>query len=82
MAYLAKSTVLKSYQLLSNIDTDKRQGLTQKVSALKYASALDRYYLAHNQNCNLRQSANKDLFASYVGEIVKINNEQCTKDFF
>lgn len=82
MTYLAKSTVLKAYQLLSNIDTDKRQGLTQKVSALKYASALDIYFKKHNQNCDLKQSSNKDLFSSYVGEIVKINDEYCTKDFF
>ncbi len=82
MAYLAKSTVLKAYQLLSEIDSDKRQGLTQKVSALKYASALDIYFKMHNQNCDLKQSSNRDLFASYVGEIVKINDEYCTKDFF
>ena len=82
MAYLAKSTVLKAYQLLSDIDSDKRQGLTQKVSALKYASALDIYFRRHNQNCDLKQSSNRDLFASCVGEIVKINDEYCTKDFF
>lgn len=82
MAYLAKSTVLKAYQLLSDIDSDKRQGLTQKVSALKYASALDIYFKMHHQNCDLKQSSNKDLFASYVGEIVKINDEYCTKGFF
>ena len=36
MAYIAKKTVLKAYKVLSSIDDDKRQGLTQKVSALKY----------------------------------------------
>ncbi len=82
MAYFAKSTVLHAYKLLSGIDSEKQQGLTQKVSALKYASALDLFYKIHNQNCNLKQSANRDEFASYVGEIVKINEDYCTKDFF
>lgn len=82
MAYLAKSTVLHAYKLLSNIDSEKQQGLTQKVSALKYASALDLFYKNHGQNCDLKQSTNRDEFASHVGEIVKINEDYCTKDFF
>ena len=82
MAYLAKSTVLHAYKLLSGIDSEKQQGLTQKVSALKYASALDLFYKNHGQNCDLKQSANRDIFAAYVGEIVKINDAYCTKDFF
>ena len=52
MAYLAKSTVLEAYKLLSNIDSEKQQGLTQKVSALKYASALDLYYKNYNKNAD------------------------------
>ena len=82
MAYLAKSTVLHAYKLLSGIDSEKQQGLTQKVSALKYASALDLFYKNHSQNCDLKLSANRDEFASHVGEIVKINEDYCTKDFF
>ena len=82
MAYLAKSTVLDAYKLLSNIDSEKQQGLTQKVSALKYASALDLYYKNYNKNCDLKISSNRDLFSSYVGEIVMINDDYCTKDFY
>ncbi len=82
MAYLSKSTILRAYKMLSNIDDEKQQGLTQKVSALKYASALDLYYKKYNKNCDLKQSSNRDLFASYVGEIVKINEDFCTKDFY
>lgn len=82
MAYLAKSTVLEAYKLLSNIDSEKQQGLTQKVSALKYASALDLYYKNYNKNCDLKISSNRDLFSSYVGEIVMINDDYCTKDFY
>lgn len=82
MAYLAKSTILRAYKLLSNIDEEKQQGLTQKVSALKYASALDMFYKKYDKNCDLKQSSNRDLFASYVGDIVKINEDFCTKDFY
>lgn len=82
MKYLSKSTIVKAYDLLSEIDSEKQQGLTQKVSALKYGSALDRYFKKYNGNCDLKQSSNKDIFASYVGEIIKINDEYCTKDFF
>lgn len=82
MAYIAKSTVLTAYQLLSNIDKDKNQGLTQKVSALKYGAALDMYFKNNQANCDLKLSTNKDTFASYVGQIVKINDTQCTKDFY
>lgn len=82
MAYIAKNTILKAYEILSSIDDDKRQGLTQKVSALKYGIALDMYYKQYNDNCDLKNTANKDIFASLVGRVVKINDKQCTKDFF
>lgn len=82
MAYLAKTTIIKAYKTLSHIDKDKQQGLTQKVSALKYASALDMYYKNKKDNCDLKVSTNKDIFSSYVGDIIKINDVFCTKDFY
>ena len=82
MAYLSKSTILKAYKLLSSIDDEKQQGLTQKVSALKYLSALDLYYKNYQTNCDLKKTESKELFSTYVGEIVKINDDYCTKDFF
>lgn len=82
MAYLAKSTILKAYKVLSSIDEDKRQGLTQKVSALKYGVALGMYYKQYRLNCDLKVATNKDIFASFVGRVVKINAKQCTKDFY
>lgn len=82
MAYLAKTTILKAYKILSNIDKDKQQGLTQKVSALKYASALDLFYKNNGKNCDLKITKNKDLFSNYVGDIIKINDTFCTKDFY
>lgn len=82
MAYLSKSTILKAYEVLSSIDEDKRQGLTQKVSALKYGIALGMYYKKYGDNCDLKIATNKDTFASLVGRVVKINDRKCTKDFF
>ena len=82
MAYLAKTTILKAYKILSNIDKDKQQGLTQKVSALKYASALDLFYKNNGKNCDLKITKNKDLFSNYVGDVIKINDTFCTKDFY
>ena len=82
MAYIAKKTVLKAYKVLSSIDDDKRQGLTQKVSALKYGIALAMYFKKYKDNCDLKNTANKDTFASLVGKVVKINDSQCTKDFY
>ena len=82
MAYLSKSTILKAYKLLSSIDDEKQQGLTQKVSALKYLSALDLYYKNYQTNCDLKKAESKELFSTYVGEIVKINDDYCTKDFY
>lgn len=82
MAYLEKTTILKAYKILSNIDKDKQQGLTQKVSALKYASALDLFYKNNGKNCDLKITKNKDLFSNYVGDVIKINDTFCTKDFY
>lgn len=82
MAYLAKTTILKAYKILSNIDKDKQQGLTQKVSALKYVSALDLFYKNNGKNCDLKITKNKDLFSNYVGDVIKINDLFCTKDFY
>ena len=82
MSYLAKSTILAAYKILSDIDLEKQQGLTQKVSALKYGAALDLYYKNFRQNCDLKNQSNKDTFSSYVGDIIKINEECCTKDFY
>ena len=82
MVYLSKSTVLTAYKNLSNIDKDKQQGLTQKVSALKYMSALDLYYKNYGDNCDLKVSSNRDAFSSFVGDIVRINEDSCTKDFY
>lgn len=82
MAFLAKSTVLRAYEVLSSIDEDKRQGLTQKVSALKYGIALGMYYKQNETNCDLKITDNRDTFATFVGRVVKINDNQCTKDFY
>ena len=82
MSYLSRKTILKAYEMLSSIDSDKNQGLTQKVSALKYSTALDRYFKKYGKDCDLKKEGNKDTFSGYVGDIVKINDEISTKDFY
>lgn len=82
MSYLAKQTILDAYKLLSNIDSDKQQGLTQKVSALKYGSALDLFYKINNDNCDLKDTGNKNKFTACVGNIIKIDDDYCTKNFY
>lgn len=82
MAYLSKKTVLKAYEILSSIDEDKNQGLTQKVSALKYGAALDMFFKIYHKNCNLKLTKDKEFFSLCVGEIVKINDFYNTKDFY
>lgn len=82
MVYLSKYTIVISYDYISSIDANKEQGLTQKVSALKYLAALDMYFKNKSVDCDLKTTENKELFASYVGEVVRINNEISTKDFY
>lgn len=83
MCYLAKSSVLESYKVLSRIDTEnQRQGLTQKVSALKYASALDMFYKFYSHDCDLKINNEKNFYSSCVGKVVKINEQECTKNFY
>ena len=82
MAYFSKSTILTAYKILSSIDEDKRQGLTQKVSALKYGTALDMYYKQYKKNCDLKKLAAKELFSNIVGSLVSLNHNDVTKDFY
>ena len=81
MAYLAKSTLLQAYKTLSDIDENKQQGLTQKVSALRYLFALDRFYKVYNKDCDTKiQDKNK--FVDFVGEVVKLSDATYTSNFY
>ena len=55
--------------LSTNTDSPSSQGATQKVSALRYLFALDRFYVLHKKDCDVK-SSDKNLFVKYVDEIV------------
>lgn len=84
MMYLDKKDVLKAYKVLSTISPDPTlQGATQKVSALRYALALDMF--CHKQGtseCDTRDKEEKDLFVTYVGQICSVSSGLYTPNFY
>lgn len=81
MAYLTKEALLHAYKTISSIDENKQQGLTQKVSALRYLFALDRFYKKNGKNCDTK-STDKNEYVDYVGEIVKLSDSYYTSNFY
>ena len=81
MAYLTKEALLHAYKTLSDIDENKQQGLTQKVSALRYLFALDRFYKKNGKNCDTK-STDKNEYVDYVGEIVELSDGYYTSNFY
>ena len=81
MAYLTKEALLHAYKTLSGIDDNKQQGLTQKVSALRYLFALDRFYKKNGRNCDTK-STDKNEYVEFVGEIVKLSDGYYTSNFY
>lgn len=82
MGYISKSNLLRAYFMLStNTDSPSSQGATQKVSALRYLFALDRFYVFHKKDCDVK-SPDKNLFVKYVGEIVKLSDSFYTSNFY
>lgn len=67
--------------LSTNTDSPSSQGATQKVSALRYLFALDRFYVLHKKDCDVK-SSDKNLFVKYVGEIVKLSDSFYTSNFY
>lgn len=82
MAYLSKESVLKAYKKLSMIDASIRQGTTQRVSALRYLLALDQFYKTHSRDCDLKVAEDKSFFTQCVGEVVGIENNFYTTNFY
>ena len=83
MTYLAKDTLLWAYKKLSTLSEDPSlQGATQKVSAIRYALALDMFYKQNNRECNTRDSKDKAEFASNINRIVAINDNLYTTNFY
>jgi len=81
MGFLSKKTLLFVYNVLSNnTDSPESQGATQKISALRYLFALDRFYKENGRNCDTK-SEDKNLYVSYVGEVVKLSDDTYTSNF-
>ena len=83
MVYLSKSSVLSAYCKLSLLsENPSTQGATQKVSALRYFIALDMFYKTNGTNCDTKNNSNKDLFSECVGNVVSVNSEKYTSNFY
>ena len=83
MVYLSKSSVLSAYCKLSLLSENPiTQGATQKVSALRYFIALDMFYKTNGTNCDTKNNSNKDLFSECVGNVVSVNSEKYTSNFY
>ena len=83
MAYISKNSVLTAYCKLSLLsENPSTQGATQKVSALRYFIALDMFYKTNGTNSDTKNNSNKDLFSECVGNVVSVNSEKYTSNFY
>ncbi len=80
--YLSKEVVCAAYRKLSEIDPKKEQGLTQKVSALKYTLALGRFSILYKRDVDLKSAEDKKSFIECVGEVVKVDKNCAITNFF
>ena len=83
MGYLPKAAVLRAYKELSHLTNDpSAQGATQATSALRYLFALDEFTKEMNKPCDTSNKDDRDKFISYVGNVVSINSDLYTANFF
>lgn len=83
MAYLTKETLLAAYKVLSTLsENPSAQGATQKVSAIRYALALDMFYNEYHRECDTRNSQDKASFIEKVGIVVALENGLYTTNFY
>lgn len=83
MAYISKVNILAAYKKLSEMFPDpEAQGATQKVSAIRYFVALDRFYKLHGTPCDTRNRQEKDEFAKLVGLTSDVCLDLYTTNFF
>ena len=83
MAYLTKETLLAAYKVLSSLsENPSAQGATQKVSAIRYALALDMFYKEYHKECNTRNSQDKASFIEKVGIVVALEKNYYTTNFY
>lgn len=83
MAYLSKKSILSAYSQLSQLTSDpSAQGATQVTSALRYIFALDEFTKKFGKDCNTTNKEDRDSFISFVGNVVSINKDCYTANFF
>ncbi len=83
MAYLTKETLIAAYKVLSTLsENPSAQGATQKVSAIRYALALDMFYKEYHRECDTRDSQDKASFIEKVGIVVALENSFYTTNFY
>ena len=83
MGYLSKAAILRAYKALSELTNDPTaQGATQATSALRYLFALDEFVKNNGRDCDTSIREDRDLYISYVGNVVAINNDYYTANFF
>ena len=83
MAYLSKKSILSAYSQLSQLTSDpSAQGATQVTSALRYIFALDEFTKKFGKDCDTSNKEDRDSFISFVGNVVSINKDCYTANFF
>lgn len=83
MAYISKKDILSSYKELSNLTDDpSSQGATQITSILRFFFALGRFYSVFNRPCNTKNKEDRNKYIAYVGEVVSVNEEMYTANFY
>lgn len=82
MGYLPKSLLLKAYSTLSTLTEDHKQGQTQMVSAVRHLVAFDMFYKEYGDDCDLADADNRELFVDNVREIVNIEEDIYTTNFY
>ena len=81
--YFSKAAILAAYhqmRLLS--DEPSKQGQTQKVSALRYVTALDAFCAKYHRDCDTTNTDDKAAFTRLVGDVVSIRGSWYTKNFY
>lgn len=83
MSYFSKEAELRAYKTLSSMSEDPTtQGATQKISALRYAIALDMFYHQYGRPCNTQDNKDKGEFVRFVGQVVSVDTTRHTTNFF
>lgn len=82
MGYLSKELILKSYQTLSSLTEDHKQGQTQIVSAIRHLFALDMFYKSKAKDCDLNSNDDKSIFIENVKKLVNIKEYYYTTNFY